>query len=166
MRTKLLPVVAMGIALVVPGMSFSGITTPPATLAASAPATGENLASIAAWLRHSGKEGYLAAEVADAAGIPRSEAEDSLGVSQRGFRSGEVLRVAQISTDAKREFLLFMAQHPDGSVLFFVSTPREGLKRAFISLPHLGAVLPWQGEEARAGFAREISYWEERSAGL
>ncbi len=125
-----------------------------------------SLASIAAWLRNSGKEGYLAADVADAAGIPRGEAEESLEVSQRGFRSGEVLRVAQISTDEKREFLLFMAQHPDGSVLFFVSSPREGLKKAFVSLPSLGAVLPLQGEEARAAFRREVSYWEERTAGL
>ncbi len=163
MRPKLLPLLAMGIALAVPGVSQSGIASLPAP--APAVSAGESLASIAAWLKSSGKEGFLAAEVADAAGIPHRAAE-ALEVNQRGFRSGEVLRVAQISADESREFLLFMAQHPDGAVFFFVSTPREGLKKAFVSLPNLGAVLPLEGEQARAAFRREVSYWEARTAGL
>jgi hypothetical protein len=124
------------------------------------------LKSIAAWLKHSGKGGWLGADVADAAGIPRYKAEEGLEVSQRGFRSGDVIRVAQISSDAKRQFILFMAQHPGGEVFFYVSTPEDGLKKAFVSVPSQAAVVPLRGEEARAGFQRELSFWEARSASL
>src|SRR5262245_3079980 len=64
------------------------------------------LKSIVAWLKASGREGYLAADVADAAGIPRSGAEAALDARQRGFRSEGILRIAQIPSDGKRDFLL------------------------------------------------------------
>jgi hypothetical protein len=125
-----------------------------------------SLKSIAAWLKESGKEGYLAAEVADAAGIPRSQAEQALEVSQRGFRSGDVLRIAQLSTDENRDFLLFMVQRPEGEVFFYLSTVRDGLRKAFVSVPGNGAVLALEREEAQASFQQEISYWQARIAGI
>src|SRR4051812_3897916 len=75
-----------------------------------------SLRSIAGWLKQSGREGYLAAEVADAVGIPRNASEDLLAARQRGFRNGEVLRIAQISADTKRDFVLFTVQQPNGEV--------------------------------------------------
>ena len=125
-----------------------------------------SLKSIAAWLMQSGKEGYLAADVADAAGIARSQAEQVLDARQRGFRSGDVLRVAQVSVDEKRDFLLFMVQQPEGEVLFFLASVNGGLKKAFVSIPGNGAVVMLKAEEAHDAFHREISYWEARSAGL
>src|SRR5437773_10353825 len=71
------------------------------------------LRSIAAWLKVSGRDGYLGADVADAAGIPRESAESALDAKQRGFRSDNVLRIAQIPADEKRDFLLFMVQRPE-----------------------------------------------------
>src|SRR5436309_881572 len=56
-----------------------------------------SLKSIAAWLKESGRDGYLAADVADALGIPREQAEQSLDAKQRGFKQEDVLRIAQIS---------------------------------------------------------------------
>ncbi len=125
-----------------------------------------SLKSIAAWLMQSGKDGYLAADVADAAGIPRSQAEEVLEAKQRGFKSGDVLRIAQISTDEKRDFLLFMVQRPQGEVVFFLSSIAGGLKKAFVSIPDKGAVVMLEAEEARAGFEQEISYWAARTAGI
>src|SRR4051812_23896280 len=125
-----------------------------------------SLKSIAAWLKTSGKEGYLAADVADAAGIPRTEAEEALDVSQRGFKSGDVLRVAQLSADQNRDFLLFMVQRPQGEVFFYHSSLRDGLKKAFVSLPGTTGVVALDGADAQAGFQQEISYWEARIAGL
>jgi hypothetical protein len=124
-----------------------------------------SLKSIATWLRESGKEGYLAADVADAAGIPRRQAEDVLEVSQRGFRSGDVLRVAQRSADEKRDFLLFMVQQPAGEVFFYLSSVRHGLTKAFVSIPGRNAVLALEPEEAQTNFQSEIRYWEARIAG-
>jgi hypothetical protein len=125
-----------------------------------------SLKSIAAWLKESGKEGFVAGDVADAAGIPRGQAEDALEAKQRGFKSGNVLRIAQIPTDEARNFLLFMVQKPDGEVYFYHSTVKEGLKKAFVSIPGQNAVLPLGSEEAQVSFQREISYWEARIAGI
>jgi hypothetical protein len=124
-----------------------------------------SLKSIAAWLKESGKEGYLAADVADAAGIPRAQAEDVLEARQRGFRSGDVLRIAQIPADERRDFLLFMVQRPDGEVFFYLSTLKDGLKKAFVSIPGRNAVLALESAEAQAHFQQEIRYWEARIAG-
>jgi len=88
---------------------------------------GSGLRSIAGWLQRDGREGWLAADVADAVGIPRLATEDLLEARQRGFRDDEALRVAQVSADERRDFLLFMVQRPDGKVFFYVASLREGL---------------------------------------
>ena len=59
----------------------------------------------------------------------RASSEELLQARQRGFRNDEVLRIAQVSADERREFLLFMVQRPDGQVYFYLSTVREGLKK-------------------------------------
>ncbi|MGE5640441.1 MAG: hypothetical protein ACM30H_10110 [Clostridia bacterium] len=124
-----------------------------------------SLKGIAAWLRQSGKEGLLGGDVADAAGIPREPAESALEVSQRGYRSAGVLRIAQVSLDAARAFVLFMVQHPGGEVAFYVSNERDGLVRAFVAIPGHG-VVPVAIVEAQPAFQAELRYWEARIAGL
>lgn len=124
-----------------------------------------SLRSITTWLQASGRDGYLAADVADAAGIPRAAAEEVLEARQRGFRSGEVLRIAQASPDGNRDFLLFMVQRPEGEVYFFFATVKDGLKRAFVSIPKQAAVLTLSRAEATAAFQREILYWQARASG-
>ena len=121
-----------------------------------------SLRSIAGWLREHGREGFVGADVADAMGIPRLETEDLLEARQRGFRSEDVLRIAQISADGKRDFLLFMVQRPDDQVYFYFSTVREGLKKAFISIPSRNLVMPLDRLEAEARFRQEVRYWGER----
>lgn len=143
---------------------------PPALFPAPARPAGDaveaaSLRTITAWLHSSGRDGYLSADVADAAGIPRTAAEDLLEARQRGFRSGEVLRVAQASADGSRDFLLFMVQRPDGEVHFYFATVREGLKKAFVSIPRQAAVLTLERSEAQASFQRELLYWQARVAG-
>jgi len=123
-----------------------------------------NLKSIAAWLKQSGRAGYLAGDVADAAGIPRGAAEDALEAKQRGFKSGGVLRIAQISADERRDFLLFMVQHPEGEVFFYLSSVKDGLKKAFVFVPLKKAALPLDPLEAQDGFHQEVLYWQERIA--
>lgn len=120
--------------------------------------------SIAAWLRQSGREGYLAASVADAAGIPRFQSEDMLAARQRGFRTGGVLRVAQVAADGRREFLLFMVQRPDGEVYFYLASAAGSLQKAFVSMPRSGAIVPLAKAEAQANYRREITYWQARAA--
>jgi hypothetical protein len=121
-----------------------------------------SLRSIAGWLRQHGREGYVGADVADVMGIPRLETEDLLHARQRGFRSDDELRIAQISADDKRDFLLFMVQRPDDQVYFYFSTVREGLKKAFVSIPSRNLVLPLDRLEAEARFRQEVRYWGER----
>ena len=121
-----------------------------------------SLRSIAGWLRSHGKEGFVGADVADAMGIPRLESEDLLVARQRGFRTEDVLRVAQISADEKRDFLLFMVQRPDDQVYFYLSSVREGLKKAFVSIPSKNLVMPLDPMEAEARFRQEVRYWGER----
>jgi hypothetical protein len=123
------------------------------------------LKSITAWLKQSGRDGYLAADVADAAGIPRNAAEEVLDAKQRGFRSGGVLRIAQIPADDARDFVLFMVQRPGGEVYFYLATVSGGLKKAFVSVPAQKAVLPIGLAEAQGDFQHEILYWEARIAG-
>ena len=120
------------------------------------------LKSIAAWLKHSGRDGYLAGDVADAAGIPRNAAEDALEAKQRGFKSGGVLRIAQILADERRDVLLFMVQHPEGEVFFYLSSVKDGLKKAFVFVPLKKAVVPLAPEDAQSSFLQEIQYWQER----
>jgi hypothetical protein len=121
-----------------------------------------SLRSIAGWLRQSGRDGYVGADVADVMGIPRLETEDLLEARQRGFRNEDELRIAQISADDKRDFLLFMVQRPDDQVYFYFSTVREGLKKAFVSIPSRNLVLPLDRLEAESRFRQEVRYWGER----
>jgi len=123
-----------------------------------------SLRSIGGWLKRQGADGYVGADVADALGIPRDEGQDLLGAKQRGFKTGDVLRIAQISADERRDFLLFMVQQPDGQVFFYLATVREGLKKAFVSIPSRELVLPLERAEAEANFGRELLYWEDRIA--
>ena len=121
-----------------------------------------NLRSIAGWLREHGRDGYVGADVADAMGIPRRESEDLLEARQRGYRSDDELRIAQISADDKRDFLLFMVQQPNDQVYFYFSTVREGLKKAFVSIPSKNLVMPLDRMEAEARFRQEVRYWGDR----
>ena len=147
------------VALVLLGFAapFSGAALPDAESGDAA-----SLRAIAAWLKTSGRDGYLAAEVADAAGIPRLFAEDLVGARQRGFRSGEVLRVAQAPADDGRDFVLFMKQQPGGEVHFYFATLKQGLRKAFVSRE--GVVQVLGGPAAQAAFRNEISYWQDRIA--
>jgi hypothetical protein len=117
---------------------------------------------IAAWLKNSGRDGFLAAEVADVAGIPREHTEQVLQAKQRGFRTDDVLRIAQVPADEKRDFLLFMVQRPDGEVYFYLSSVREGLKKAFISIPSRNLVVPLAEAEAQESFQQEVVYWQDK----
>src|SRR6267142_2376232 len=110
-----------------------------------------SLRSIAGWLRQSGRDGFVGADVADV-----------MEARQRGFRNEDVLRIAQISADDKRDFLLFMVQRPDDQVYFYFSTVREGLKKAFVSIPSRNLVMPLDQLEAEARFRQEVRYWGER----
>lgn len=124
-----------------------------------------SLKSIAAWLKQSGRDGYLGADVADAAGIPRDRAEEVLDAKQRGFRSDNILRIAQVPADKKRDFLLFMVQRPDGQVNFYLASVKDGLKKAFVSIPGNKTVALLESAQAQANFQQEILYWQARIAG-
>src|SRR5688500_2305605 len=120
------------------------------------------LRSIAGWLRLHGTAGYVGADVADAMGIPRQASEDMLEARQRGFRSENILRIAQISADDRRDFILFMAQSPDDQVYFYFSTVREGLKKGFVSIPGRNLVMPLDRLDAELRFRQEVRYWGDR----
>ena len=120
----------------------------------------DSLHVIAGWLRVHGREGYMDADVADAAGIPRASGEQLLAARQRGFRSDEVLRIAQLHG----EYILFMVQRPDDQVYFYLSTPLGGLHKAFLSIPSKSVVVPLQGREAELRFQHEVQYWKDRSS--
>ena len=122
------------------------------------------LKAVAAWLSKSGREGYLAADVADAAGISRAGEGQALEARQRGFKSGGVLRIAQIPVDGKRDFVLFMVQRP-AEVRFYLSSVRAGLKKAFVFVPAQNAVLPLEAAQARSDFQHELLFWEQRVSG-
>ena len=132
--------------------AFASSTAP------SAPVEGTGLRSIAGWLKTKGAEGYLAAEVADAVGIPREAGAELLLARQRGFRDAEVLRIAQV---VDGEYLLFMVQS-GGEVYFYLSTVRGGLRKALVSLPDRESVTPLESAEAESNFRREVLYWEQK----
>jgi hypothetical protein len=122
-----------------------------------------NLRTIAGWLRAHGREGYIGADVADAMGIPRLQGEDLVAARQRGFKNEDVLRIAQISADDGRDFILFMVQRPDDQVYFYLSTTLGGLQKAFVSIPSKNLVVPLEPIEAELRFRQEVLYWRERS---
>jgi hypothetical protein len=153
------------LALVVPLLGQAAAIAPERALQQATSAEFVNLRSIAGWLRQSGRDGFVGADVADAMGIPRLQTEDLLEARQRGFRNEDVLRIAQISADEKRDFLLFMVQRPDDQVYFYFSTVREGLKKAFVSIPSRNLVLPLDRLEAESRFRQEVRYWGERMEG-
>jgi hypothetical protein len=146
--------------LAAPGGQVSALSRAPQT--ASVPLEAGSLRSISVWLKGSGRDGYLAAEVADTAGIPRARTEDVVEAKQRGYRTDNVLRIAQVPADERRDFLLFMVQRPDGEVYFYHSTVREGLKKAFLSIPGEKLVVPLGPDEARSGFQHEVAYWQDK----
>ena len=123
----------------------------------------DSLHGIAAWLRTNGREGYIGADVADAMGIARDADEPLLPAWQRGFRSHEVLRIAQILADENKDYILFMVQEPDDQVYFYLSTPLGGLHKAFLSIPSKNLVLPLGRAEAELRFREEVLYWKDRS---
>ena len=142
-------------------MAFSGAF--PATAASGASASGDigmeavSLRSIAGWLKTRGTQGFLGASVARALGIGVAPLE----ARQRGFRDASVLRVAQLLPD---DSVLFMVQDADGEVAFYHSTPGAGLRRALLSIPGRGVVLPLGGAEAESKFRAEVLYWEDKAA--
>lgn len=147
------------------------LSMPPAHAAAAAPgavleqvttAQAVSLRSIAGWLSRHGAEGFIGGDVADQLGIPRAAGETRLEARMRGFKRGEVVRVAQVPVDGRGEFLLFMVQEPHGEVSFYFSTVREGLRKAFVSLPQRGLVVPMERAEAERRFREEVRYWGDR----
>ena len=124
-----------------------------------APVEATGLRSIAGWLKTQGAEGFLAAEVADAIGIPRETGVELLAARQRGFRDEEVLRIAQM---VEGEYLVFVVQSA-GEVYFYLSTVRGGLRKALVSVPSRESVTPLGDEEAQANFRRELIYWEGKA---
>ena len=127
----------------------------------------DSLQGIASWLRHHGREGYIGADVADAMGIQRAQGEGQVAAWQRGFKSDDVLRIAQIldnrATEVERDFILFMVQRPDDRVYFYLSTPLGGLHKAFLSIPSKNLVMPLERGEAELRFREEVLYWKDRS---
>jgi hypothetical protein len=123
----------------------------------------DNLRAISSWLRQHGREGYIGADVADAMGIAVPDGESALPAWQRGFKNDEVLRIAQVSADDARDFILFMVQRPDDQVYFYLSTPNGGLQKAFVSIPSKSVVLPLERGEAELRFREEVLYWKDRS---
>jgi hypothetical protein len=123
----------------------------------------ENLRDIAGWLRDHGRDGYIGADVADAIGLPRMIGEETLAARQRGFKSDDELRIAQVSADAREDFILFMVQRPDDQVYFYLSTPGGGLQKALVSIPSKNVVLPLDRLEAEPRFRREVLYWKDRT---
>jgi hypothetical protein len=158
MRSLGMLVLSIGFA----GIAAAAAVAPERNLQQITSAEFGSLRSIAGWLRVHGRDGYVGADVADAMGIPRLETEALLEARQRGFRSEDVLRIAQISADDRRDFLLFMVQRPDDQVYFYFSTVREGLKKAFVSIPSKNLVMPLDRLEAEARFRQEVRYWGER----
>ena len=163
MRCVILASACLGIVLALPARAAP--VAPERVLQQFTSAESGSLRSIAGWLRQHGRDGYVGADVADVMGIPRGETEDLLQARQRGFRSDDELRIAQISASDKRDFLLFMVQRPDDQVYFYFSTVREGLKKAFISIPSRNLVMPLDRLEAEARFRQEVRYWGERMDG-
>jgi hypothetical protein len=123
----------------------------------------ESLQAIAGWLKDHGRDGYIGADVADAMGIPRMLGEELLAARQRGFKSDDELRIAQVSADAALDFILFMVQRPDDQVYFYLSTAHGGLQKAFVSIPSKNLVVPLERIEAEPRFRREVLYWRDRS---
>jgi hypothetical protein len=82
---------------------------------------------------------------------------------QRGFRNDEELRIAQVSADDGRDFILFMVQRPDDQVYFYLSTPGGGLQKALVSIPSKNLVVPLGRSEAELRFRHEVLYWKDRS---
>lgn len=148
------------IGLVVSGVLHAAASAP--ALEQLTSAESGSLRTIAGWLKQHGREGFVGADVADTMGIPRLESEDLLEARQRGFRTEDVLRIAQISASDKRDFILFMVQRPDDQVYFYFSTVREGLKKAFVSIPSQRLVMPLDRMEAELRFRQEMRYWGER----
>jgi hypothetical protein len=120
----------------------------------------DSLQGIASWLRVHGREGYIGADVAEVMGIARPEGEALLPAWQRGFRSDDVLRIAQLFED----YILFMVQRPDDHVYFYLSTPLGGLQKAFVSIPSRNLVLPLERAEAELRWQAEVLYWKDRSS--
>ena len=117
-------------------------------------------------LRQHGREGYLGADVADAIGISRPQGEPLVAAWQRGFRSDDVLRIAQVldsRADHERDLILFMVQRPDDHVYFYLSTPLGGLQKAFVSIPSKNLVLPLERAEAELRWRTEVLFWKDRS---
>jgi hypothetical protein len=135
-------------------------TPQPRALVQSEPlAAFDSLYGIATWLRSHGREGYIGADVADAMGIARPEGMALLAAFQRGFRTDEVLRIAQLFED----YILFMVERPDDQVYFYLSTPLGGLQKALLSIPSKNVVLPLERAEAELRFREEVLYWKDRS---
>jgi hypothetical protein len=148
--------------LLLAGGAHAAAVAPAQSLDQATSAETGSLRSIAGWLKQHGKEGFVGADVADTMGIPRLDSEDLLEARQRGFRSEDALRIAQISADGRRDFILFMVQRPDDQVYFYFSTVREGLKKAFVSIPSRNLVMPLDRMEAELRFRQEVRYWGDR----
>ena len=140
-------------------MSWAATPWPHALAAPEPLAAFDSLYGIASWLRQHGREGYIGADVADAMGIARPQGEEMLTAWQRGFKTDDVLRIAQVF----EELILFMVQRGDDRVYFYLSSPLGGLQKAVVSIPSKNVVLPIERAEAELRFREEVLYWKDRS---
>jgi len=137
----------------------------PALASANAVPTGSEAArpnrvlqAIAAWLQERGEEGAMGSDVADVLGIPRRPAENRFDARQLAYRSGETLHLAQVLAGRHSDHLLFMVQRGE-EIVFYLSTPSKGLRKAVLSVPGRQLVIPLYGLEAEAGFREAVGYW-------
>jgi hypothetical protein len=126
--------------------------------APATPLESVGLRSIAGWLKAHGSDGFLAADVADAIGVPHESGAELIAARQRGYRDAEVLRIAQL---VDGEYLVFMVQAP-GEVYFYLSTVRGGLRKAVVA--SRATVTPLEAAEAETNFGQEVLYWEQKVA--
>jgi hypothetical protein len=144
------------------GLACVCISVSAAPPAAIKPLEATGLRSIAGWLQAQGTPGFVGADVADAMGIARGTEQDLVDAMQRGFREAQVLRIAQV---IRGDTLLFMVQD-EGEVYFYLSSVREGLRKALVSIPSRESVTPLEAAEAETNFRREVHYWEEKAGRL
>jgi len=149
------------LAVIAAFVAFSASAASPVPIVEESSVEIVGLRSIAGWLKANGSEGYVGADLAQALGLAPAGSPAVLDARQRGFRDAGELRVAQLLADGS---VLFMVQSADGEVTFYHSTVRGGLRRALVSIPGRGLVLPLGAGEAESKFRSEILYWEDKAA--
>ena len=138
---------------------WAAVAILPASIQLAAAGEAKGLRPIVEALRASGRNFFMAQELAEVLGIPVETGEEGVVTKGQVFETDGVIRAVQTPADDRLNYAIFMVQR-DSDVWFYVAGSAGSLKKVLrrdrARKENTGVDL----KGAESAFRAEIAYWE------